>query len=202
MLKMLCFDCETGGINPYDDALLTLSGCLLTLRVEPNGKMVVIGESNFFDIKMQPIEGKLISDEALEVNGITREELNGFRTAKEGFEEFQKVLDKMCFKWDKKDKMYMMGYNVQFDVNFLASWFSHFSPYLGSYVNWKTYDLYRKMQELEIRFNILEGLSLENLKLKTVCNHFGIEFKAHNSLFDIVATKELFKKLEEYIYVK
>ena len=36
---------------------------------------------------------------------------------------------------------------------------------------------------------------LENNKLGTLCKYFNIDFQAHDSLEDIVATKKLIKKI-------
>lgn len=192
--KAFFFDIESGGVDYKTDALITLSGFIATLQVTNDGKLKILNSCSPIDIKTKPLEGKNISDEALTINGITREEIETYDEPEVAFEKLQTYLDSHIFKFDKKDKAILVGYNVSFDINFLSEWYKHFDPYFGSYINWKKYDIYQKVQELWIRGKLGD---LPNLKLATVCNYFGIEFDAHNSLSDIYATKTLMVRLEE-----
>jgi len=101
-------------------------------------------------------------------------------------------LEKYVDKYDKKDKFYSAGYNVRFDLDFLQSFFMKRGNKFGtgSYQNWRAIDVMQIVHYMDYRNKI----NLENYKLATICNHFGIDIKAHDSMQDIRATRLLLNK--------
>ena len=96
-------------------------------------------------------------------------------------------------RYDKTDKFYPCGHNVVFDLNFLNNLFqTNGQKYgTGAYQNWRAIDT-RVMANIAA----FDGkLDVKDVKLETLCKHFGIEIQAHDALSDIRATRELFFKL-------
>lgn len=184
--KILFFDTETTGLDPVKNDIIQLSGC-----IDIGGKTV-----EKFDIKMQPFSYD-ISEKALEVHGMKLEEIKTFQCAEKGYDEFINKLTFHINKFDPKDKAYPAGYNVGFDIDFLGQFFiKNGDKYLGSWLNW------RKLDPLQMFFlaDFNGVLDLPNYKLETLCDHYGIEIKAHDAMSDIMATRELVYKCLKTIH--
>ena len=180
--KVLYFDVETTGRNWHKNDIIQLG-----LIIEINGK--VVDERN---LTAQPVDWDAIEEEALEVTGMTREKLATFPEPHKMYMELIEVLGKYVDKYDKTDKYYPAGYNVEFDLNFLQSFFrKNNDVYLGSWINWKKLDPLPLLFFMEYRGEI----ELENYKLGTVAEHFGIELDAHDAFSDIRATRQIMHEL-------
>jgi DNA polymerase III subunit epsilon len=184
MKKVLFFDVETTGLESVKNDIIQLSGI-----VEIDGKSV-----EEFNYKCQPFSYENIDAKALEVNKVTLELLKTFELPGAIHQQFTALLSKHCEKFDKTDKFYPAGYNVKFDIDFLAKWFQkNNDKYLGSWINWKALDPLPVLYMMDFDGKI----SLPDYHLVTVCNHFGISIEgAHDALIDIKATRELFYKLK------
>lgn len=183
-MKILYFDCETTGRSAVKNDIVQLSG-----MIEIDG--VVKEEFNF---RCQPFDFSTVEEEALKVTGLTLEDLKSYPLPKEMYTKLVTLLSKYCNKFDKNDKFYPAGYNVSFDLDFLANFFAkNGDKYFGSWVNWKSIDGLPLMRFLEF----CGSVRLENQKLGTVCEHFGIEIQAHDALSDIRATRSLIQKLKD-----
>lgn len=184
MKKALYFDVETTGLDDYRNDIIQLA-CL----VEINGEVV-----EEFETKVMPFDFSSVDPKALEVNHLTIEELKTFPHPKEVHHKLTEVLAKYVSRYDKMDKFTPIGYNVEFDVRFLNSFFKKCGDkYYGSFFNWKLVDPLKKLYE----WDYLDKINLPNYKLLTVCTHFGIKINAHEALSDIKATRELLKLLVE-----
>ena len=174
------FDVETTGLNPIINDIIELA-CIMTYDGEIVDKICW---------KMQPSNYDTISDEAMKIHGYTMEDLETFKNPKECFSEFMLFITKHVSPYNKKDKMYFGGYNVQFDIGFLKNWFQlNEQGYFGAYFNYRSVDPM-------ILINILEAnnkldFDLENHKLLTLANHFKIPINAHQALSDVEATLKL-----------
>ena len=188
MKRIAWIDTETTGVNPYYD--------------EPVSIAVVLDNGNSFYSLVQPTDINKLSDGASAVNGITKEMLRKAPTGEE-------VADKLVMfliannsyvkpKYNKdRGKKYMFGgYNVgAFDIQIMKGFFDRFSRFnMWQFFSFYRVDVY-DMVQVEY-FNDKLG-DIENLKLETVCNHYGVRLdNAHNSIADIIATKELYNKLK------
>ncbi|MGL5964006.1 MAG: 3'-5' exonuclease [Fusobacteriaceae bacterium] len=181
-MKILWVDTETTGLSE-DAAPIQISGI-----IEISGEI-----KEEFNIYLSPFEGAVIENSALEVHGLSLEEINAFQESSEGYKEFIKIMDKYVNRYDKNDKFIVAGYNVEFDIKKLRRLAkAHDDKFIGSYLGFKTVD----PMNLILPFQVIGKLpQLENNKLVTWCEHFGIELKAHDSLEDIRATRELFYKI-------
>ena len=185
MNKIIFIDTETGGVNPEKAALIQLSGII---RIDKKD----VEKFNFY---IKPFENSEVTEKALEVQGITLEELktDKYVEEKEVYKQFINLLDKYIDKYDRTDKFIVAGYNVRFDVDILKAFFQrHGNNFLFSYLDSSMLDPLYSIRLLQIA-GILPVL--ENNKLETWCKHFEIELKAHDSLEDIEATKKLIGKL-------
>lgn len=179
--KILYFDVETTGLNALQNDIIQLSGI-----VEIGGEV-----KDEFNFKMQPFSYENISAEALEANGLSVEKIKTFPTPQDTHKSFCKVLEKWCNKFDRSDKFYPAGYNVKFDIDFLAKFFlKNEDNYLGSWINWHALDALPFLYAMDFKGEI----ALPNCKLSTICEHFKIELTAHDALSDVRAARELIKR--------
>ncbi len=180
--KILWFDVETTGLDPQKNDPVQIAG-----MVEIDGE--VMGSFNYH---CQPISFENVSPKALEINGLTMEDLKGFKPPAEVKDQLTDFLSGHCDKFAPNDKFYPAGYNARFDVDFLAAWFTKLGDkYLGSWWNWKYIDPLPHLFLADYRGEI----SLKNYQLKTVCESYGIPLDAHDALSDVRATRTLCVKL-------
>jgi DNA polymerase III alpha subunit (gram-positive type) len=192
MKKKIFIDVETGGLNPKANPLLQLSG-----EVEIEGETVE--EFNFF---IAPFEGQIASKKALEVNGLTPEQIKNFMRPQNAFTSFVNLLDRHISKFNKKDKAFFIGYNSRFDEEFTREFFlrnskteadAMFGNGYGCYFWTPSIDV---MQMAALKLAHIRG-ELPNFQLRTVCTYLGYDENVnwHDAKADIIATKWLFYKL-------
>lgn len=184
MKKILWNDLETGGTDPQKNAVLQIAAV-----IEIDGKIV-----DQFESKVQPYPGRTVEPKALEVTGFTMQQVATFPSPFEVYQKFDAFLNKYGQRGNKAERFIMAGYNNQFDCDFLQQWFKDVSG--GPYSYWD----FLQMSPLDVlptlRAMRLAGIiDTPDTKLETMCNHFGIEIKAHDALSDILATRELTKKV-------
>ncbi len=202
MSKILFFDCETTGLDPNRNGLIQLA-----MIMDIDGETVdelQVNMKPFPDDVFQDKEGnqgttkakdmlRIIVPDTLETpTGIKINELSNYLPPQVALGQINAFLQRHISKFDKADKAYIGGYNVPFDIAFLSKFYEKCGDkYLGSYINWKQLDVRSMIYMLDY-----EGsLRLDNYRLETACNHYGIELEAHNPLSDIRATREIFYKL-------
>jgi len=152
-----------------------------------------------FEIRMQPHQGAQISSEALDVNRVNVDDLVKFTSHEKAYQQINEFFSQHVSQFDRNDKFYPAGFNVQFDLEFLGRIFKRFDQYgIGSFFNWKVIaPLY-----LLYLMDSMCKLSLPNYKLGTVCDHFGISLtNCHDALADVKATRELMERLKAGISI-
>lgn len=180
MRKVLWLDLETTGINPKFNGIIQLAG-IITF----DG--LVVEEFNF---KMNPPETTEIDDYALQVCGMTREEIAGFPSSLSQYQNFKAILDKHVNKFDKKDKFVLAGYNINFDSQFLLRWFQrHNDKYLYSYLHGAKLDV----TSFVVAYCIKNGILPENFKLGTIAGMLGFSANFHDAMDDIRTTKQIYE---------
>jgi len=188
-MKIIYLDTETTGVDPKVNDIIQLAGI-----VEIDGQ-----EMDTIELKVQPFDYNNISPEALQVNGITLEQLRTFMPPKEGHGQLTRFLGKFINKFDKLDKFTIAGQKVDFDAGFLREFFFKAGDqYYGSWFNYRHVDLLAFTRLLRYAGR----LTIENDKLTTVAEHFGVSLNAHDALEDIRATRELLKMLIDRYLVK
>ena len=182
-VKALYFDTETTGLNPWKNDIIQIA-CIVEIDGEVKGE---------FESKVQPVNWEHLDPKALEVHGYDERTLRTFPETKRVFTQLTDFMSRFVNKFDKGDKFTPAGYNVRFDMEFLQNFFKkQGDQYFGSWVNWKLVDPMYKLYEMDY----MGKINLPNYKLATVCQHLGIELKAHDALGDIKATRELLRVLQ------
>lgn len=185
-MKTIFIDVETTGTDDKIHGLIQLSGI-----IEVNEQ-----EMDRFDYLIQPHRGAVIDDEALKVNKHTREEVLGFDSLLSQYLKFVNLLDAYIDRYNRRDKFHFIGYNCAvFDDPFLRAWFLRAqNKYYGSYFWWPPIDV-SNMAAVKYMENRKE---FQDFKLMTVAQIAGITIdkdKAHDSMYDVEITREMFRKL-------
>lgn len=190
--KQCFFDVETTGLNHNNHGIIQLAGIL-----EIDG-----AEKERFNYKIQPFPQDVIDENALKVNGITEDEMLMFPDPMTVYLEFTAMLSKYVDKFDKSDKIQLVGYNARFDDDFLRSWFKKCGDkYYGSYFSWPSVDI----TNLIARVYRKSRHKFPSFKLTSVAAIMGIpvdESQAHDAMYDVLLTKAIDDKLETIINPK
>lgn len=124
MPKIAWIDTETGGVNPEKHATLQVA-----IEVFIDNE---IREAEIF--YAAPFEGDLVEDEALEVNGFTREQIQTFPSPMIIHTKIVKILETYVDRYNPLDKFIFAGYGARFDMDFLRAFFKKSGDdYFGSY---------------------------------------------------------------------
>ena len=189
--KKLYMDCETTGVNPSVHSIWQWAGV-----IEIDGEVV-----DQMEVRCRPFNMAQIEEGALQTCGITREELENYPPPSVMHSKICAFFSRHVSKFDKNDKLRIVGYNVGFDVDFLYAFFKRMGDnYLGSYLKTGMGEYYDVLHYVGIRWR-LGYLPLPNKKLGTLCKYFGIDIQAHDALSDILATRQLALKIEKLVTV-
>lgn len=183
------YDVETTGVKYYQNGIHQISGMIIE-----HGEIKAE-----FDYKVRPHEGAVIEQSALDVGGLTKEEIMSYPPMEEIFPEFFKLITKYVpdrFKKGNKDRLHLAGFNnASFDNAFLRAWmFRNGEKYFNAIFHNGSIDVFC-MAAVHFAHKRHE---LEGFQLNDVCRYLGIEVeedKLHDSLYDIHLTHECFKKL-------
>ena len=186
MSKLLFFDLETTGVKFWRNGIHQIGGI-----VDIDGQ-----EVERFDIRLAPNPAATIEQEALDVAGVTLEQVQSYQPMEEGYRQLVGILSKYVNKFDKRDKMYLVGYNnAGFDNSFLRALFQQCGDkYFGSWFYPNCMDVYVMVTPF------LMGVrnDMENFKLMTVAKTMGIEIdenKLHGATYDIELTRDIFYRI-------
>jgi DNA polymerase III alpha subunit (gram-positive type) len=183
---ILCFDCETGGINPKESSLLTVYFVVL------DDKYNAVEELEL-TIKNEKNEPYKVTGEALGINKINLVELhkNGISRG----EAALKVADLiMKHSNNGKDKLICLGHQINFDIGFI-------NEHLVNQEIWQKYVSYRTLDTATIaNFLKLKGSIPKEVpgSLSSLAKHFqlNMDFElAHNAKFDVLMTVAIFEKM-------
>ena len=185
-MKLLFLDCETTGLKWSEHGVIQIAGI-----VDVDGEI-----KSEFNFTCQPFPGQVITAEALKVNGRSEAEIGTFQKPKDAFVSLVGILDSFVDRYNREDKFYMVGQNTKFDYDFMSEWFKrNGNPYFYGYVFYHLLDVI----QATALFTVAGKMKLQNMKLGTVCEHFGIPLKAHDALEDIRATRQVFYKYVDAI---
>jgi DNA polymerase III epsilon subunit-like protein len=123
-VKLLFLDTETTGTNEAINGVIQLAALM-----EVDGEVV-----GSFETLVQPWNGCQIAEGALEVSGITIQQLLTAPPEDYAVSTFIKWLRKYIGQFDKKDKAFLVGFNTPFDDKFLRALCDRVGEkFLGSY---------------------------------------------------------------------
>jgi DNA polymerase-3 subunit epsilon len=184
-MKKFFFDLETTGLDYKVNAIHQFSGC-----IELDGTII---ES--FNFKIRPFEGAIIEPKALETSNVTEEQIMAYPPAEEVFADFMRMLSRYVRKFDKKDKMFLVGYNnAAFDNAFLREFYVRYQKddYFNSWFWGNTIDVMVLASEHLSEMRV----GMENFKLMTTARALGIEIdesKLHDAEYDIELTRNIYR---------
>lgn len=170
-------DVETTGLNPNESSIFQIAG-----RFSKRGK------SLDFNYKFRPYRGEIITGQASKKTGYTSEDLDSFPDQSPFFDEFIKNLED--FTNSKEEKIYLVGYNASFDMDFIRSWFLYNeNPDFSKYFYFPCIDV----MYLAAFALMGERKYIKNFQLSTVYNYLTDKTLAgaHNAFNDINATIEM-----------
>lgn len=182
-MKLFFYDLETTGLNPGRNGIHQISG-----------KIVIDGEvKECFDFKVQPNPKAVIEDEALQIAGVTREQVLAYEPMRDVYKKVVAMLGKYVDKYNKNDKFFLVGYNnAAFDNNFFRGFFlQNGDKYFGSWFWSNTFDV-MVLASVALADKRAE---MENFKLSTVAKTLGIEVREdalHDAMYDIDLTEKIF----------
>lgn len=194
-MKFIFIDTETSGFDSKKNALIQVGGI-----VDIDGEI-----KEEFNFKLRPYGGEEWLESAYETNHISQEMAETFDDPSECFTNFKGILDKYINRYDKQDKAFFTAYNANFDTDFVRAWFvkeattardAQFGNGFGNYFWVPSLDV---MQVALIR-TLKSRDQFQNFQLGTVCQMLGVEFNpedAHDALYDIRKTRELFYALKK-----
>lgn len=174
--EIICFVVETTGFSSEKDDIIQISAIKIYIE---NGKPSKIkGILNEY-IKTNKKIPKKVSD----INGITNQILENKPTEKEIFEKI--------FNFFGSSPETIIGYNVNFDIEFLKSMFLR---------NNKTFIPITTLDVLQMAKELINKDKISNYKLETICKLMNYKIDFHNSLEDAKATSYLFNIfIDQYI---
>lgn len=183
-MKLMFFDLETTGTNPARNGIHQISG-----QIVIDGKKV-----EDFDFHVQPNPKAQIEEAALQVAGVTREQVLSYPAMGEVYAQFVAMLVKYVDKFNKKDKFFLVGYNnASFDNQFLRGFFlQNGDNYFGSWFWANSIDV----MVLASHHLASRRHEMENFKLATVAKFMGINVDdeaLHDAFYDIYLTREIYK---------
>jgi DNA polymerase-3 subunit epsilon len=182
-MKLLFFDLETTGTNPGKNGIHQISG-----------EIVINGETKErFDFKVQPNPKCLIEQQALDVAGVTREQVLAYPPMIEVYNQFVAMLGRYVDKYKKTDKFFLVGYNnAAFDNQFLRGFFlQNGDTYFGSWFWSNSIDV---MVLASARLADRRP-EMKDFKLATVAKFLGVnvdENSLHDADYDIFLTKSIY----------
>lgn len=180
-------DVETTGLDPKINNIFQLSGIIADPELNILEK---------FDYKFRPFDLDNCEPAALEKTGMTLDELQSLpMDYNEAFNQFTHAMSKRCNRYDKTDKFQMIAYNAPFDSGFLREFFTKNNDnYFGSWF-WNPPICVMQASAWALQD---QRADISNFKLATLCKLVGIDWdetQAHNAMYDIHKTYELYKSV-------
>ena len=184
MHKILYIDTETTGLKPEYNSIWQIGAIM-----EIDGK--VVGN---FNEKMSPCPGKAINMDA-DLTGRNFAFLSNLQPADTAYKKFKAWLKEHVNPYDKQDKLVFVGYNANFDYQFMRQWFLDMNDkFFGSWFWFPYIDVMQLAGYVLLSLNVRAGM--HNFKLQTVVEALNIDISDitfHDAFDDIVVTQRLYK---------
>lgn len=147
------------------------------------------------DFHCKPFPSDLVNMPSLSVCGVSYEQIMEYPPAVEGFKEIVNSLH-------PHKRLVIGGYNLSYDIPVFTNWWYKCVKELKKWdLKWVDY-VYA--DPLDVRALAIEHLleqrgDMKDFKLMTVAYKMGVEIdesKAHNSLYDIEITRQIYYKIK------
>jgi len=183
MEKLFFYDLETTGVKFWKNGIHQIAGAI---RIDGDTKET-------FEFKVRPYKDALIEQEALDVAGVTKDQVLEYEEMSSVYGKIISMLGKYVDKYNKFDKFHLVGYNnASFDNQFFRAFFTQMGDsYFGSWFWSDTIDV------MVLASNLLraERSKMVNFKQGTVAKHLGIEIddsRLHDASYDTGVMMKLF----------
>lgn len=160
---------------------------------------IIVHDDNVVDelhLQMNPTYATEINPDSLKYNGVTVSDVQGYPDHEDQFDNFVKFIDRHVDKYNKMDKLTVIGWNVRFAIDFLRDWFlQNGNTYYGSYFYTGEIDL------LHVYGFLLRNMRhrLPNFKADTIARLIGVELKDRDSLTDVYFYLDLYNELTDHV---
>jgi DNA polymerase-3 subunit epsilon len=183
MVKLF-YDLETTGVNVYKHGIHQIAG-----MVEINGNVV-----EKFDLKVRPNPKAKIEQEALNIGGVTLDQIMAYPPMGRVYRKFLRIMGKYIDKYNPKDKAWLVGFNNRgFDDRFLRAWFEQNNDmYIGSWFWSDTLDV----MVLASEYLLKRRSEMPSFKLKRVALELGLDVEAerlHDAYYDVELTRSIYR---------
>lgn len=185
-MKLFFYDLETTGTNPARHGIHQISG------------EIVIGNKvqEAFNFHVRPNPKATIDPAALQVSGVTEEQIMDYPPMNEIYGQLIEMLSRYVDRYDRNDKFFLVGYNnTGFDNNFLRGFFKqNGDDYFGSWFWSNSIDV----MVLATQYLLRERPKMTNFKLSTVAEYMGISVDRsdlHSADYDIALTKAIYDRI-------
>lgn len=184
-VKKFIFDLETTGLDPKKNGIIQTAGII----------SLPGGVKHKFNFKQQLFPGQIVDPVALEITGTTPEMIASYADPTKVYKALINLMSKYVDRYNPQDKFIVMGYNCTFDIGFLRQFFlNNNDKFYGSWFSsYNMIDVHKIFTALRGTGLYPELEALDNMKLATLANHYGIQIDAHDALSDIYATEKLFE---------
>lgn len=183
-MKLFFYDLETTGTYPGRHGIHQISGEIWIEGVQQES----------FDFHVQPNPKAQIEDEALNVAGVTREQVMAYPPMGVVYSQLVAMLGKYVDKYNKADKFFLVGYNnASFDNDFFRGFFlQNGDKYFGSWFWSNSIDV----MVLATIALMDKRTAMKDFKLSTVAATLGIdvnEAQLHGADYDIYLTRRIYE---------
>lgn len=185
-MKLIFIDCETTGTDKDRHGLWQIAGSVV---ISNRAKET-------FDLKARPFPYDEVDDEALKVNGCTRELLDSYTDPQIVYMQLTEIIGRYVSKYDRTDKFHFIGWNADFDSDFVRKFFEKCGDkYFGSWFFWPVIDV----TKLAGLYLMEDRWRMPDFKLATVAMHLGVyeDTKLHDASNDIALTETIFNYLAD-----
>ncbi len=186
-MKIFYYDLETTGVFHWKNGIHQIS-----IIIEIDGDI-----KERLDLKVRPNPAAKIEKEALDIAGVTLEQVLSYPPMEDIYHKIISILGKYVNRFDRTDKFHLCGFNnANFDNNFFRAFFvQNGDNYFGSWFWADSIDV------MVLASSIFKShrKKMANFKLMTVAKHFGIkveESKLHDAMYDVELTYFIHKKIE------
>lgn len=197
-ITLFFFDTETTGTHPINDDMWQIAG-----MVEIDGKVV-----DAINIKMKPRNINRMTPFLYKMFGTTEQEMMGFMDREEAFDKLVMFFSKYTDTDKYADSLIPVGHNASgFDMGFFKKFFDE--EFKHKKIDWRWLLDYHCLDTMVLaHLAALTGNfpeSADSLKLSSLCEMAGIPFdedEAHDALYDVKKTRQLWKVFMEHIDIK
>jgi DNA polymerase-3 subunit epsilon len=191
--KILYLDTETTGLDPEKNDIIQIGGL-----IEVNGKVV-----DNFEMYGRPRRPEFITPESVKVHKIKVETMMKFPRQEQMFDKFYKKINRYTSGFNRQDRILIVGYNVQFDIDFLRKFFNRGLEELGhdiKKINFGNFFYNGGVDPLPVlRYLAATGRMPmpKSFKQSTVAKMLGVKYRSHHARYDIEVTRQLMKYLDD-----